>query len=64
MTDAKPPKSEPAHPIARFCCGEPMTLLKIIPRVGSYPELQTYLCEQCHNRETIDVKLEDVQPRT
>jgi len=47
---------EPGHPIARFCCGEPMKLIKTIPRIGSYPELQTYRCEKCHNVETIEVK--------
>ncbi len=46
---------EPGHPIARFFCGEPMKLIKTIPRIGSYPELQTYRCEQCHNVETIEV---------
>ena len=24
--------------------------------IGSYPELQTYRCERCHNVETIEVK--------
>jgi len=33
-----------------------MKLVKTIPRIGSYPELQTYRCEQCHNIETIEVK--------
>ena len=50
------PKYEPGHPIARLCCGEPMKLQKTIPRIGSYPELQTYRCERCHNVETIEVK--------
>jgi hypothetical protein len=47
---------EPGHPIARYCCGEPMKLVKIIPRIGSYPELQSYRCQRCHNVETIEVK--------
>ena len=56
MTAAEQHRYEPGHPIARFCCGELMKLIKTIPRIGSYPELQTYRCEQCHNVETIEVK--------
>ena len=33
-----------------------MKLIKTIPRMGFYPELRTYRCEQCHNVETIEVK--------
>jgi hypothetical protein len=33
-----------------------MKLIKAIPRIASYPELQTYRCERCHNVETIEVK--------
>jgi hypothetical protein len=33
-----------------------MRLIKVVPRIGSYPELQTYRCEQCHNVENIEVK--------
>jgi hypothetical protein len=43
-----------------------MKLVKTIPRVarvGSYPELQTYRCERCHNVETIEVKQGRFQPR-
>jgi hypothetical protein len=32
-----------------------MKLVKTIPRLGSYPELQTYRCERCHNVENIEV---------
>jgi len=56
MTAAEQHRYEPGHPIARFCCGELMKLIKTIPCIGSYPELQTYRCEQCHNVETIEVK--------
>jgi hypothetical protein len=55
MTAAEQPRYEPGHPIARFCCGGPMKLIKTIPRMGFYPELRTYRCEQCHNVETIEV---------
>jgi hypothetical protein len=41
MAAAEQPKYEPGHVIARFCCGEPMKLIKVIPRIGSYPEIQT-----------------------
>ena len=34
-----------------------MKLIETIPRVGSYPELQTYRCEKCHNVATLEVKL-------
>jgi hypothetical protein len=40
-----------------------MKLVKTIPRIGSYPELQTYRCEQCHNVENIEVRQERFQPR-
>ena len=30
--------------------------LTLVSRIGSYPELQTYRCERCHNVETIEVK--------
>ena len=63
MTAADQPRYEPGHPIARFCCGEPMKLVKTIPRIGSYPELQTYRCARCHNVETFEVKGERFQPR-
>jgi hypothetical protein len=63
MGAAEQPKYEPGHVIERFCCGEPMRLIKVIPRIGSYPELQTYRCERCHNVENIEVKMEGFQPR-
>jgi len=63
MAAADQPQYEPGHVIARFCCGEPMKLIKTIPRIGSYPELQTYRCERCHNLETVEVKTEGFQPR-
>ena len=46
---------EPRHPITRSCCVESMKLVNAIPRIGPYPELQTYRCERCHNVETIEV---------
>jgi len=45
---------ESKRPIERYCCGEPMTVVKVIPRIASYPELLTYRCEECHNIETIE----------
>jgi hypothetical protein len=63
MAAAEQTKYESEHAIARFCCGEPMKLIKAIPRIGSYPELQTYRCERCHNVETIEMKTERFQPR-
>ena len=63
MTAGDEPKYEPGHPIARFCCGELMKLVKTIPHIGSYPELQTYRCERCHNVETIEVKDRRFQAR-
>jgi len=63
MTISEQPKYEPGRPIARFCCGEPMRLIKVVPRIGSYPELQTYRCNRCHNVETIEMKWEGSQPR-
>jgi hypothetical protein len=56
-------KYEPERPIARFCCGEQMRLIKTIPRIGGYPELQTYRCERCHNVETIEVETKRYRPR-
>ena len=56
MSAAEQSKYEPGHPVARFCCGEPMKLVKMTPRIGTYPELQTCRCEECHNVETIEVK--------
>jgi hypothetical protein len=55
MAAAEQHRYEPGHSITRFCCGESMKLVKAIPRIGSYPELQTYRCERCHNVETIEV---------
>jgi hypothetical protein len=63
MAAAEQPKYEPGHPIARFCSGEPMKLIRAIPRIGAYPEQQTYRCERCHNVETIEVERERFQPR-
>jgi hypothetical protein len=63
MAAAEEPKYEPGHPIARFCCGEPMKLIKVISRIGSYPEIQTYRCQRCHNIETVELKTEGFQPR-
>jgi hypothetical protein len=57
------PKYEPGRPIVRFCCGEQMRLIKTIPRIGGYPELQTYRCERCHNVETIELKEDHFEPR-
>jgi hypothetical protein len=63
MAAAEQPKYEPGHVIERLCCSEPMKLIKSIPRIGPYPELQTYRCERCHNVETIEVGTERFQPR-
>lgn len=63
MSANEQPKYEPGQPIARFCCGEPMKLVKTIPRIGFCPELQTYRCERCHNVETIEMKTEHFQAR-
>jgi hypothetical protein len=57
------PKYQPGRPIARFCCDQPMKLIKTIPRIGGYPELQTYRCERCHNVETIELKEDHFNPR-
>jgi len=56
MTAGEQPRYKPGHHVTRYCCGEPMKLVKTIPRIGSYSELQTYRCEKCHNVETIEVK--------
>jgi hypothetical protein len=40
-----------------------MKLIKTIPRIGGYPELQTYRCERCHNVETVELKVDDFYPR-
>jgi len=63
MADAEQSKYEPKHPVARFCCGEPMKLVKALPRIGSYPELQTYRCDRCHNVEMVELEWEHFQPR-
>jgi transposase-like protein len=46
-------------PISRhFCpaCGQPMRLVLVIPRFGSFPELQTYECKSCGVSYTEAVK--------
>jgi len=63
MADAEQSKYEPGHPVARFCCGQLMKLVKAVPRIGSYPELQTYRCDQCHNVEVVELEWEHFQPR-
>jgi len=40
-----------------------MELVKTVPRIGTYPELQTYRCARCHNVEAIEVKDEQIFPR-
>ncbi len=42
--------SDNVVPMSRhFCpaCGRPMRLVLVIPRFGSFPELQTYECKGC-----------------
>ena len=56
MADEEQANYETGRPQDRFCCGEPMKLIKFVPRIGPYPELQTYQCDQCHNVETIEVE--------
>jgi hypothetical protein len=63
MAAAEQPKYEPGRPITRFCCGEPMKLITVIPRIGPNPEIQTYRCKRCQNVETIEVETERFQPR-
>jgi len=49
----------PANPSQSLRCrrdDQPMKLVKTIPRIGSYPELRTYRCEQCGDVETIEAK--------
>jgi hypothetical protein len=63
MADAEQSKYEPGRLVARFCCGQPMKLVKAVPRIGSYPELQTYRCDRCHNVEMVELEWEHFQPR-
>jgi len=60
---AEEPKYEPGRPQERFCCGERMKLVNFVPRIGAYPELQTYQCGKCHNAETIEVEWKGFFPK-
>jgi transposase-like protein len=46
MADADPPK--------HTCelCGAPMKMVRVAPRIGGLPELQTFLCKECNHAIT------------
>jgi C4-type Zn-finger protein len=59
--------SDNVVPISRhFCpaCGQPMRLTLVIPRFGSFPELQTYECKSCGVSFTEAAKDEAAEPET
>jgi hypothetical protein len=35
-------------------CGEPMNLVRLIPRLGVLPELHVFYCERCGKIQTIE----------
>jgi transposase-like protein len=52
-------ESDNVVPMSRhFCpaCGRPMRVVLVIPRFGSFPELQTYECRECGVSYTEAVK--------
>jgi Fe2+ or Zn2+ uptake regulation protein len=42
------PFGDPPH------CGEPMNLVRLIPRLGVLPELHVFYCERCGKIQTIE----------
>lgn len=49
------PAHNPSHAPAQSCCGAPMTLVRIDPKVSSFPELRTFRCDICGDIRTIEV---------
>jgi len=47
--DHAPPPSP-----AQSCCGAPMTLVRIDPKVSSFPELRTFRCDICGDVQTVE----------
>jgi hypothetical protein len=42
------PLEDPPH------CGEPMNLVRLIPRLGVLPELHVFYCERCGKIQTME----------
>jgi hypothetical protein len=56
MTAAEPFREKSAQPVQSCHCGQPMKLIKTVPRIASFPELRTFRCQKCGHVETVEVK--------
>ncbi|MEJ2623895.1 MAG: hypothetical protein P8Z80_04945 [Pseudolabrys sp.] len=60
MTDKLTIKSRPAEdPLslpACSCGGGAMTLVRVTPGLGGFPELRTYRCDRCGAVETVEAR--------
>ena len=44
----------PSHAPMQSCCGAEMTLVRIDPKVSSFPELRTFRCDICRDVRTVE----------
>jgi len=45
----------PSDASTQCCCGAEMTLVRIDPKVSSFPELRTFRCDVCRDVRTVEV---------
>jgi hypothetical protein len=48
------PQHSSSHSPTQDCCGQPMTLVRIDPKVSSFPELRTFRCDLCGEVRTVE----------
>ncbi|MGA7972184.1 MAG: hypothetical protein WCA36_05190 [Pseudolabrys sp.] len=53
--ETRPIQDAPPSPVCS-CGGGPMTLVRVTPGLGAFPELRTYRCNRCGTVETVETK--------
>lgn len=48
------PQHSASHSPTQNCCGAAMTLVRIDPKVSSFPELRTFRCDGCKEVRTVE----------
>jgi hypothetical protein len=54
MINARPTTTEKTATALCPCCGEPLRLVRTIPKLGGLRALTIFLCERCGHVETIE----------
>ena len=54
IVKTRPIEDMPPSPVCS-CGGGAMTLVRVTPRLGAFPELSTYRCDRCGAVESVEI---------